>query len=70
MASVRRKLAYDLYYIRYRSVWLDLRLIACTAVHMAGVPYQALCLLFVMPRPEVVETAYQEYGDLRPQFGA
>jgi lipopolysaccharide/colanic/teichoic acid biosynthesis glycosyltransferase len=62
MSSVRRKLAYDLYYIRYRSLFLDLRLIACTAVHMAGVPYRALCLLFVMPPRQVVEDAYQEYG--------
>jgi lipopolysaccharide/colanic/teichoic acid biosynthesis glycosyltransferase len=69
MTSVRRKLAYDIYYIRYRGVWLDLRLVACTAVHMAGVPYRALCLLFVMPRPEAVEVAYQEHGEPRPRFG-
>jgi lipopolysaccharide/colanic/teichoic acid biosynthesis glycosyltransferase len=70
LTSVRRKLAYDIYYIRYRSVWLDLRLIACTAVHMAGVPYRALCLLFVMPRRETVENAYREHGEPQPQFGA
>jgi lipopolysaccharide/colanic/teichoic acid biosynthesis glycosyltransferase len=68
MTSVRRKLAYDLYYIRYRSVWLDLRLIVCTAVHMAGLPYRALCLFFVMPRRQAVEDAYQEYSAPRPQF--
>src|SRR5258708_6409897 len=55
LASVRRKIAYDLYYVRYRSLSLDLRLIACTAVHMAGVPYRALCILFVMPPMETVE---------------
>ena len=70
LGSVRRKLAYDLYYIRYRSLWLDLRLIACTAVHMAGVPYRALRSLFSMPRPEVVEVAYEEHGQPRPQFEA
>jgi lipopolysaccharide/colanic/teichoic acid biosynthesis glycosyltransferase len=70
LSSVRRKLAYDIYYIRYRGVWLDMRLVACTAVHMAGVPYRALCLLFVMPRPEAVEVAYQEHGKPQPQFGA
>jgi lipopolysaccharide/colanic/teichoic acid biosynthesis glycosyltransferase len=68
LASVRRKLAYDLYYIRYRGLWLDLRLIACTAVHMAGVPYRALCMLFVMPRMQTVETAYEQHGKPRPQF--
>ena len=70
LGSVRRKLAYDLYYIRYRGFWLDLRLIACTAVHMAGVPYRALCLLFSMPRTEVVEVAYEEHRRPRPQFEA
>ena len=68
LLSVRRKLAYDLYYIRYRGLWLDLRLIACTAVHMAGVPYRMLCTLFVMPRPEAVETAYEQHGRPMPQF--
>jgi lipopolysaccharide/colanic/teichoic acid biosynthesis glycosyltransferase len=70
LGSVRRKLAYDLYYIRYRGLWLDLRLIACTAVHMAGMPYRALCLLFAMPRPEAVEVSYEEHGQPRPQFEA
>ena len=68
LGSVRRKLAYDLYYIRYRGLWLDLRLIACTAVHMAGVPYRALRLLFSMPRSEAVEAAYEGHGEPRPLF--
>jgi lipopolysaccharide/colanic/teichoic acid biosynthesis glycosyltransferase len=67
LASVRRKLSYDLYYVRYRSLWLDLRLIACTAVHVLGVPYRALCLLFVMPRPAAVEHAYRRHGGPRPR---
>ena len=70
LGSVRRKLAYDLYYIRYRSLGLDLRLIACTAVHMAGLPYRALRTLFSMPRPETVEVSYEEHGQTRPQFEA
>ena len=64
--SVRRKLAYDLYYIRYRGFWLDLRLIACTAVHMAGVPTGRCAVSFSMPRPEAVEVAYEEHGRPRP----
>jgi lipopolysaccharide/colanic/teichoic acid biosynthesis glycosyltransferase len=58
IASVRRKLAYDLYYIRHISLWLDLRLIACTVVHCFGVPFHVLCRLFGMPRREAVESAY------------
>ncbi len=70
LASVRRKLAYDLYYIRYRGLWLDLRLVACTAVHMLGVPYEALRSLFGMPGPEAVEVAFEEHARPRPQFEA
>ncbi len=68
--SVRRKLAYDLYYIRYRGPWLDLRLVACTAVHMMGVPYESLRSLFGMPRPEAVEAAFEEHGRPQPQLEA
>jgi lipopolysaccharide/colanic/teichoic acid biosynthesis glycosyltransferase len=50
--SVRRKLAYDLHYIARSGVWLDLRLILCTAFHMLGVPYATLGKLFLLPRPE------------------
>jgi lipopolysaccharide/colanic/teichoic acid biosynthesis glycosyltransferase len=59
--SVRRKLAYDLFYIRSVNLWLDLRLIVCTAFHMLGVPYRAVCWLFRMPSPEMVEHAYREH---------
>ena len=57
--SVRRKLAFDLLYIRNVHFSLDLRLIACTALHMIGVPYRWLTVLFVLPRLEVAERAYQ-----------
>jgi lipopolysaccharide/colanic/teichoic acid biosynthesis glycosyltransferase len=50
--SVRRKLAYDLHYLARIGVWLDLRLILCTAFHMLGVPYATLGRLFLLPRPE------------------
>jgi lipopolysaccharide/colanic/teichoic acid biosynthesis glycosyltransferase len=66
--SVCQKLAYDLYYIRFRNIWLDLRLIACTAVHMAGVPYPLLRRLFGMPHREAVAVAFREHQ--RPQTPA
>jgi lipopolysaccharide/colanic/teichoic acid biosynthesis glycosyltransferase len=50
--SVRRKLTYDLFYIRYYGFGLDLRLIICTAFHMCGVPYRTLAILFMLPRPD------------------
>jgi lipopolysaccharide/colanic/teichoic acid biosynthesis glycosyltransferase len=59
LTSVRRKLAYDLYYIRHISLWLDARLIACTVVHCFGVPFHVLCRWFKMPRRDEVENAYR-----------
>src|SRR5262249_55106805 len=47
--SVRRKLAYDLYYIRSGGLWLDLRLLASTALRLAGVPYGVGIRLFRLP---------------------
>jgi lipopolysaccharide/colanic/teichoic acid biosynthesis glycosyltransferase len=51
--SVRRKLAFDLFYIRRYGFLLDLRLIVCTAFHMCGVPYRTLAILFLLPSPEL-----------------
>lgn len=59
LASVRRKLAYDLYYIRHLNLWLDLRLMFCTGVRMFGVPFHVLCGLFGLPRVNQVEHHYR-----------
>jgi lipopolysaccharide/colanic/teichoic acid biosynthesis glycosyltransferase len=58
--SVRRKLAYDLYYIRHMGFWLDLKLIVCTALHVVFVPYHILGMLFNLPGQKRIEKAYQE----------
>jgi lipopolysaccharide/colanic/teichoic acid biosynthesis glycosyltransferase len=46
--SVRRKLAYDLYYIQTCGPWLDFRLVLCTALKMFGLSLsgtlRALCV--------------------------
>jgi lipopolysaccharide/colanic/teichoic acid biosynthesis glycosyltransferase len=55
LASVRRKLAYDLYYIRQQSLWLDIRLIICTAIRVIGIPFYPLCQLFRIPGRYAVE---------------
>jgi lipopolysaccharide/colanic/teichoic acid biosynthesis glycosyltransferase len=64
--SVRRKLAYDLYYIRYLNGWLDFRLVACTALHMVGVPYHTLYRWFSLPSKAQIEYAYQVGTKTRP----
>jgi hypothetical protein len=60
IASVRRKLAYDLFYIRRMGFWLDLRLIVSTALHVFFVPYGVLTRLFCLPGQESVESAYRQ----------
>jgi lipopolysaccharide/colanic/teichoic acid biosynthesis glycosyltransferase len=60
LASVQRKLAYDLHYVRHAGLWLDVRLILCTAIHVLGVPYDAIGRLFALPGREAVESAYHE----------
>jgi lipopolysaccharide/colanic/teichoic acid biosynthesis glycosyltransferase len=55
LASVQRKLVYDLYYIRHMGPWLDLRLVVCTGARMLGVPFHVLTPLFRMPGAAAVE---------------
>jgi len=56
--SVRRKLAYDLYYVHNATFWLDLRLVLCTAIHVLGVPYHVISRVFFLPGRDIVEAAY------------
>jgi len=56
--GVRRKLAFDLYYIERRGFWLDLRLVACTAALLAGVPFPASCRLLRVPTASTVARAF------------
>jgi lipopolysaccharide/colanic/teichoic acid biosynthesis glycosyltransferase len=57
LESVRRKLAYDLYYIRYQGPWLDFRILAGTALKVFGVPFEKIRKVFFVPSQEVVEMA-------------
>jgi lipopolysaccharide/colanic/teichoic acid biosynthesis glycosyltransferase len=59
LASVRRKLAYDLYYIHKMSAWLDLRILLGTALKVVGVPFDLLGKLARMPGRQAVEHAYR-----------
>ncbi len=53
--SVRRKLAYDLYYIRHVGPWLDFLLLVCTALYALGLPFGLGARLLRVPRGEQVE---------------
>jgi lipopolysaccharide/colanic/teichoic acid biosynthesis glycosyltransferase len=52
LASVRRKLAYDLLYVSRLGPWLDLRILCCTAFYALGIPYRISRRVFRMPHSE------------------
>ncbi len=53
--SVRRKLAYDLYYIQNLSLRLDLALLVCTAFYAMGLPFRLLSRILRIPHGQEVE---------------
>jgi len=56
--SVALKLAYDLFYVGRRGFWLDVRLLAGTALKIAGVPFGALRKVLGLPRREAIVGSY------------
>jgi lipopolysaccharide/colanic/teichoic acid biosynthesis glycosyltransferase len=55
VASVRRKLFYDLYYIEHLSPWTDLRILVATAFYALGDPLRLTRRLHLVPGSTVVE---------------
>jgi lipopolysaccharide/colanic/teichoic acid biosynthesis glycosyltransferase len=60
LESVRRKLAYDVYYVQRVGFLLDLRLLLGTGLKVVGVPFAALRRLLFLPRQEEVDQAYAD----------
>jgi lipopolysaccharide/colanic/teichoic acid biosynthesis glycosyltransferase len=60
LESVRRKLAYDLYYVRHLGLGLDLRVFFCTGFKMLGIPFRVLRVLFRLPGSDQVEDTYRD----------
>ncbi len=60
LESVRRKVAYDLYYIEHRSMWLDIRLILATAMGILRIPPTLISTLLAIPDSDTVERAYRD----------
>jgi lipopolysaccharide/colanic/teichoic acid biosynthesis glycosyltransferase len=56
--SVRRKLAHDLGYVERMSFWLDMRILICTALHVAGVSYAWGARKLRLPSSGELEHAY------------
>lgn len=62
VASVRRKLAHDLYYLYQANPWLDLRILICTAFSSMGLPFWCLRPMhraLHMPTSEMIEDTYE-----------
>lgn len=53
--GVRKKLTYDLHYIRSMGFWLDIRLVTCTALKVVGVSLNRMLWLCRVPGCAVVE---------------
>lgn len=55
LEGVKRKLAFDLYYIQHFDLWLDLRLLASTALFLMGIPFSLSRRLLRIPAQGDVE---------------
>ena len=60
LESVRRKLAYDLYYVRHVSPWLDLSIAFGTVLYLLGLPTRLMPRLRLVPERQTVEQTYRE----------
>jgi lipopolysaccharide/colanic/teichoic acid biosynthesis glycosyltransferase len=54
--SVRRKLAYDLYYVEHVNPWLDLRILLATGLKAVGDPGKISRKLRLVPSGEAIES--------------
>jgi lipopolysaccharide/colanic/teichoic acid biosynthesis glycosyltransferase len=66
LEGVRRKLAYDLYYVRERSPWLNVRLLFATALKVAGVSFPVMRQVLALPGSEAIEECYQLINEQEP----
>lgn len=58
LESVRRKLAYDLYYVRHVGLWLDLRILAGTLCYLLRMPIHLLPQFGLVPQRRIIEETY------------
>lgn len=60
VASVRRKLACDLFYLGNLDPWLDLRILLSTAMKVVGVPCGFSCRVLGIPTGSIIQKDYEE----------
>lgn len=66
LASVRLKLAHDLFYIQQLSPGLELRILFCTGLRVLGVSYESIRKLSGVPSEMIIERAVQVVMDGGP----
>ncbi len=59
LLSVRRKLACDLYYVRYIGLALDLKIMVATGLYLLRIPFAVSRCLLGVPSGRPVERSYQ-----------
>jgi lipopolysaccharide/colanic/teichoic acid biosynthesis glycosyltransferase len=64
--SVRRKLAYDLYYTQHQGLWLDLRLLLATAGKVLGIPFRWTRMILRLPSGPAIENAARNQDKTTP----
>jgi lipopolysaccharide/colanic/teichoic acid biosynthesis glycosyltransferase len=69
LASVRRKLAYDVYYVQHYSPWLDLQILVATGWYAVRLPYVLIRGLTGLPRSAAIEQCYERLN-VRARFAA
>lgn len=60
LASVRLKLAYDLYYVQTFSFGLEMRIFAATLLHVVGMPFRLIGRILHFPARPTVEDNYRK----------
>jgi hypothetical protein len=70
LESVRKKLAYDLWYLQHGNLWLDLRILAATLLKLVGCSFGLIRILLALPWQHVIDRAYVGLPGLSPQTAA
>jgi len=66
LSSVSHKLAFDLYYVRRFGLWLDLRILVCTAFQSLGTSSRVMHTIFRVPSEEAIERLRYSECDCEP----
>jgi lipopolysaccharide/colanic/teichoic acid biosynthesis glycosyltransferase len=62
LASVRRKVAYDLYYVHQASLWIDTRILVATLFKVCCASFEFIRRTFLLPSPAAVQKHFRGLG--------